>query len=896
MADISQVKLPDNSVYDINDATARSGLSDKMDKTNPTGTGALSINRKANTTVGANSVAIGDTCEANADQSYAEGAFTKASNGGAHAEGISTVASGGSAHAEGTSTTASGQAAHAEGYSTTASGMGCHSEGTYTTASGAYGSHAEGNHTTAKNKAQHVFGEYNVADPSTASATSRGTYVEIVGNGTNTTPSNARTLDWQGNETLAGDLIYNGDTSLTNKLIYEKTVSGSIATFTDGGNNIPCKSVKAQIVATQSGSGTPSPSNVRAIYGFSTINIQDSGKNLLDLRKQTDGTLNGEVLSVSGSGNYFAAHVVFPLKANKKYIFTARVTRCDNCARIAFRNFNNGTNIISSSLITTTGNLSATYTPTEDMIVRLAFFSTFGSQAPTAVTIYDNCQVEIANSATAYEAYNGTTYTITLPETIYGGELECVGGSGKKTWYALTNLATAEWSAQGSGDSEFFVTAITGIDTAKLNDLLCNKYKTLTPTVSNTDDNIIGVISSGAYLRIRDKRYTASTINDFKTSLADCVVIYPLATPTTFTTTPESIPTLSGVNNIYADSGDVEVTYFTSNADDLADAIRAEINKEICHAPTVTPSGSDKLLIVQSQGQGLATLDNVVGVKMDKANPTGTGSLSLNRKSGTTTGVRSTTEGYNGTASGTNSHAEGYQTTASGSESHAENESTTASGSASHAEGKSTTASGKYSHAENNTTTASGDESHAEGFNTIANHSSQHVFGQYNVADPSSAAATSRGTYVEIVGKGTANNARSNARTLDWNGNEVLAGDCTIKGTKSLDALTTVQSGTLTAQSDWNIASTAWCYKYGNLVSFSFDCNKVTDLTSGWNDIALLPTGFRPTETLFLACNDPARSDGGTAEVQVTKYGYIRVYKNAQQSNRVRVSATYIVP
>ena len=44
---------------------------------------------------------------------------------------------------------------------------------------------------------------------------------------------------------------------------------------------------------------------------------------------------------------------------------------------------------------------------------------------------------------------------------------------------------------------------------------------------------------------------------------------------------------------------------------------------------TVTPSGSDKLLIVQSQGQGLSTLDAVVGVKMNKSNPTGTGTLTM---------------------------------------------------------------------------------------------------------------------------------------------------------------------------------------------------------------------------------------------------------------------------
>ncbi|MBO7697088.1 MAG: hypothetical protein J6Y28_04905 [Acholeplasmatales bacterium] len=46
------------------------------------------------------------------------------------------------------------------------------------------------------------------------------------------------------------------------------------------------------------------------------------------------------------------------------------------------------------------------------------------------------------------------------------------------------------------------------------------------------------------------------------------------------------------------------------------------------------------------------------------------------------------------------------------------------------------------------------------------------VFGEYNIQDNSSADISNRGTYIEIVGKGTASNARSNARTLDWNGNE----------------------------------------------------------------------------------------------------------------------------
>lgn len=103
-----------------------------------------------------------------------------------------------------------------------------------------------------------------------------------------------------------------------------------------------------------------------------------------------------------------------------------------------------------------------------------------------------------------------------------------------------------------------------------------------------------------------------------------------------------------------------------------------------------------------------------------------------------------------------------------------------ASGNAAHAEGGFTVASGIASHSEGRNTVASGANAHAEGNSTIANHASQHVFGEFNVADPSDSGSTSRGNYVEIVGKGTNANNRSNARTLDWSGNEALAGGLTL--------------------------------------------------------------------------------------------------------------------
>lgn len=117
---------------------------------------------------------------------------------------------------------------------------------------------------------------------------------------------------------------------------------------------------------------------------------------------------------------------------------------------------------------------------------------------------------------------------------------------------------------------------------------------------------------------------------------------------------------------------------------------------------------------------------------------------------------------------------------ASGDTSHAEGDRTKSTSYGSHAEGQDTTASDSGAHAEGINTIASGSASHAEGKGTIASRKSQHVFGEYNKTDTSSALSYQRGNYVEIVGNGTSDSSKSNARTLDWSGNEVLAGKLTV--------------------------------------------------------------------------------------------------------------------
>lgn len=94
---------------------------------------------------------------------------------------------------------------------------------------------------------------------------------------------------------------------------------------------------------------------------------------------------------------------------------------------------------------------------------------------------------------------------------------------------------------------------------------------------------------------------------------------------------------------------------------------------------------------------------------------------------------------------------------------------------------------GTSSTAENNATTASGQYAHAEGNGTIAQRKSQHVFGENNIADTQGSVPGVKGKYVEIVGNGSSNSARSNARTLDWSGNETVAGKITVGSAPTQD-------------------------------------------------------------------------------------------------------------
>ena len=165
----------------------------------------------------------------------------------------------------------------------------------------------------------------------------------------------------------------------------------------------------------------------------------------------------------------------------------------------------------------------------------------------------------------------------------------------------------------------------------------------------------------------------------------------------------------------------------------------------------------------------------------------------------------------NNVASGEYSHAEGYKTTASEMYAHSEGNQSIASGHASHAEGAYNEASGWISH--------------AEGFSTIAASDRQHVQGANNIAD-------TEGKYLHIVGNGSRTSVdtdRSNAHTIDWNGNGWFQGDVYVGGTSQADASKLISK----ADQRWNLI-----YDSGEISAIA---NSISNIdVSGYTNIQVL--------------------------------------------------------
>lgn len=176
--------------------------------------------------------------------------------------------------------------------------------------------------------------------------------------------------------------------------------------------------------------------------------------------------------------------------------------------------------------------------------------------------------------------------------------------------------------------------------------------------------------------------------------------------------------------------------------------------------------------------------------------------------------------------------SEGLYNISSSYESHAEGAYCTSEGQQSHAEGYHSTATGKYSHAEGYYTTATGNGSHSQNMGTNAGYSAQTTIGKYNDNQPDTAFE---------IGNGSSDNARSNALTVDWDGNVVAAGAPTFKGMKLIYEAGDTISG--------NVRCMGFVTSSTKSLRFTIPINRPIENAVTFNSMSIIPRGETGTLT-----------------------------------------------
>lgn len=177
-------------------------------------------------------------------------------------------------------------------------------------------------------------------------------------------------------------------------------------------------------------------------------------------------------------------------------------------------------------------------------------------------------KIEVGTTITPYSKYQGSTNTLTMPETVYGGEVDAVTGDGKETWKTLTLDGTEHWIASDNvveGMRSYFVpnaVAVTDTPIATRSTEVCTHYRIMEYNAGIES----ALLSAEPYAYIVTNRF--NSVEKLKAYLAaqndagtPVQIAYKLATPTPFTATgAQPIPALAGVNTVLTDADSVTVT------------------------------------------------------------------------------------------------------------------------------------------------------------------------------------------------------------------------------------------------------------------------------------------------------------------------------------------------
>lgn len=343
--------------------------------------------------------------------------------------------------------------------------------------------------------------------------------------------------------------------------------------------------VVSRIEPVQSGSGDPSPQNIRPITGHTAANLVRSGKNLLDPNKinttictfdettglwsTTNATGYFRSLLTGEAGMTSNRDVSKLLKLPSNTYVTIKLndwsvtlpegvsaSEIDSCMRYAIYNekgefvYNPPSAPIVSTFVTPD--------------IPHCFLDIRRWSVDYGVS-FRSIQVEIGDTATEYEPYRGEEFSIELGQTVYGGSYDWESGMLTLDKALLTLTGTENWSIQASTTDHFQVKTPVGNIFGK-NDGICSHF------------TVVGVVDLTKLPQIRPSVNTKSlwyedalgsygSVEEFKMYLAEqyaagtpVQLCYEMETPVTVQLTPREVLALSGENVLFSDTGDTAVT------------------------------------------------------------------------------------------------------------------------------------------------------------------------------------------------------------------------------------------------------------------------------------------------------------------------------------------------
>lgn len=340
--------------------------------------------------------------------------------------------------------------------------------------------------------------------------------------------------------------------------------------------------VKASWEPMQEGTGTPSPENIRPIKGRDSVRVERCGENLIDSDRVTEVSAAYGLTAQYVSGKITISGIYSRPSADASFPFMSLSYKLPPTIKFMYSD-------LKTSGCTLRG-IRFTNKERNKIAIDLSGL-TIGEKAE--ISFYLIAYVD-TTAPTTYTPYIGQTNTLTLPETVYGGEVDAVRGEGRETWKMLTLDGTEEWGKYGSvsekATASCFACYIDDKDIG-YGTSVCNKFEntknsnpfysanmkkftyTDHPNIKNIymnygDDQTVPLDEWKAYLAAQ---YVAGT---------PVQIAYKLAEPTPFTATgAQPIPALAGVNTVLTDADSATVT---GRADpikritDLEDAVASQ--------------------------------------------------------------------------------------------------------------------------------------------------------------------------------------------------------------------------------------------------------------------------------------------------------------------------------